>query len=529
MTRRLFFPPFLVLTLFWALSGIAGLASELGSQLRPAIDQILLPEATVHSAPDRDAYITSLLQQGDPVEIYLEVDGWCAIRPPKGSFSWVSASYVELDKDSDKKWGKKFVGTVTVDGLASRIGSEMSELGELSGTIQVKLRKGERVLVLDSVETPENTLSPRWFKIAPPSGEYRWIHRDAFLPPPAQSIQKPRKLPKVSPSIRQVVYESEPVPVKKTTDPTNPRRVPEQPADIDQSLDEIRRAVTLPSGISGEFQAGGFPADGRRTTSPVAVAPFQKTYEELKMATLSILTRPADDGEFEILIERAKQLYKEAPTNQDLEKVFHLTETLQRARLVRQEIAMRRGFRTNPLLSPPQTQPAVVSPYTANAYAVANRTRAWNTGAPVPRTTDAAQSDATIPNRGVALGTAQYKPLALYAPPTLHEGGQVAEQKVNVAEQDAEDALTIPEEIVTFDAKGRLGAFDDIPEGYPPFALVDDNEEVVCLLTPGRGLDLEPFVGKTVGVKGRREFYRVAGEADKRHVTVLEVFHLKEP
>ncbi len=516
MTTRFFFQSCRLVfraVLLLALSGSSGIASE----LRPSIVRITVNEATVRSAPDRDAYATSQLKQGDKVEIYLEVDGWCAIRPPGGSFSWVSAQYVNSGENS--------VGTVVVDGLASRIGSEMGEFG---GTVQVKLRKGEKVLILDRVETPENPLSPSWFKIAPPSGEYRWVHRDSFKPQPekpqidrAQLAQTPRRLPKESSSIRQVVYENESAPAKPRP-AAAARTESRNPEDIDRSLDEVRRAVTPPTAVSGDLRDFPPAVSRIRAAAPVGPVPghastdsFQKTYEELKTATLSILTRQADDEEFEILIERGKQLYGETTTDRDLEKVFHLVETLQRTRLVRQEIAMRRGFRTNPLLTPPQANPATANPYAANAHAMANRTHPWNSGAPIPRTNESvvparntgavrvAEHTEAVPNHGVS----QYKPLALH---------------------EAEDAPLIPEETVTFDMMGRLGAFDDIPEGYPPFALVDDNEEIICLLTPGKGLDLEPFVGEIVGVKGRREFYRVAGEADKRHVTVLEAFLLEE-
>lgn len=489
-----------------------------GAELRPYIARITTGEARVHSAPDRDAYVTSTLRRGDKVEIYLEVDDWCAIRPPGGSFSWVGAQYVNQGENS--------VGTVIVDGLASRIGSE---LGDFGSTVQVKLRKGEKVLILDRVETPENRQSPGWFKIAPPSGEYRWVHRDSLKaqPEPAKErpeiVQTPRRLtkPETTP-IRQVVYESEPAPASETRSaaparsrqPTTASRSAAA-ATEDRDLEEIRRSVSLPTGVSGDNQA--FPPVASRVRATVPERrpsdPFQKTYEELKAATLSILTRQADDEEFEILIDRAERLYEEAP-EWDLEKVFHLVETLQRTRLVRQEIAMRRGFKTQPLL-PPIRNTALPNP----SYTTQYRANPWNSGAPDPRTAGATATRGGSVRVAERAEETSENGVTHYRPLTLHREGTLAVQ---------EDALEIPEELVSFDVVGRLGAFDDVPAKYPPFALVDENTEIVCLLTPAEGVDLEPFVGDMVGLHGRHEYYRVAGKKDKKHLTVLNVTRLEE-
>ncbi len=470
--------------------------------LQPSFAVVTAETAAIHSAPDSEAYVTSYLKRGSQVEIYLEVDGWCAIRPPEGSFSWVSAQYVQADMPSAsnlKKKNGKNVGTVMAEGLASRIGSEISPQGENSGTIQVKLRKGEKVFILGFVDTPENPQSPRWLKIAPPNGEYRWIRRDGLrdaqprtLPPPLVQTTK------TSPT-RQAVYAGEL--------PSTTASVSTEPVD---SLDELRRSIALPdmewdkeyAPLTKTVSLPPSQSSQPHQLRPVPPTAFQKTYEELKMATLSILTRAADDDEFTILIERASQLYREARTNEDLEKVFHLVESLQRAQLARQEIALQRGFQSSALLTPP------IAFLQNSEMQAGTQPQPWqnsaNAGAPLPRSMHTTASTATIANRD----TVAFQPMVLH---------------------DTNTGPEIPAEMIQLDGMGRLGAFDDIPVGYPPYALVDDKQQVLCLLTPDKGLNLEPFVGQLIGVKGRREFYRVAGEADKRHITVLEAFQLKEP
>ncbi|MDR3183755.1 MAG: SH3 domain-containing protein, partial [Planctomycetaceae bacterium] len=123
----------------------------------------------VLSGPGEHFYPVSQLQYGDKIEVYYERDGYLAVRPPVGSYSWVSAKYVQIDTNN--------TGTVITDGLASIIGSSLTED---CSTVQVRLKRGEKVFVLDRRETPENADSPLWLKIAPPSGEFRWIAKSSI-------------------------------------------------------------------------------------------------------------------------------------------------------------------------------------------------------------------------------------------------------------------------------------------------------------------------------------------------------------
>src|SRR5689334_17023211 len=54
----------------------------------------------VRSGPSRDYYPTEKLSKGQKVEIYRhDPGGWYAIRPPRGSFTWVSKRHLEVDGD----------------------------------------------------------------------------------------------------------------------------------------------------------------------------------------------------------------------------------------------------------------------------------------------------------------------------------------------------------------------------------------------------------------------------------------------
>ncbi len=121
-------------------------------------------DVEVRSGPGEDFYPTDKLQKGETVEVYRrDAGGWCAIRPPEGSFSWISGRVLKLQDDN--------LAVVKEDDVASRVGSSLSNVRDV---IQVRMRKGEAVEILDSKETPGGK-SQVWYKIAPPSGEFRWI------------------------------------------------------------------------------------------------------------------------------------------------------------------------------------------------------------------------------------------------------------------------------------------------------------------------------------------------------------------
>lgn len=114
----------------------------------------------VRSGPGRDYYPTDKLAKGQEVEVYRhDPGGWLAIRPPRGSYSWVSARHLDIAKDD--------LAVVNSERVVARVGST---LGDMRDVIQVRLEKDERVELLEAPAAD----SP-WCKIAPPAGEFRWV------------------------------------------------------------------------------------------------------------------------------------------------------------------------------------------------------------------------------------------------------------------------------------------------------------------------------------------------------------------
>ena len=119
----------------------------------------------VRSGPGEGYYATGKLKSGAEVEIYRhDPGGWCAIRPPAGSFSWVAARYLKPGKDG--------LAEVIGDRVAARVGSQINESRD---TIGVRLERGETVEVLGSKQIGDGDAKATWYKISPPAGDFRWI------------------------------------------------------------------------------------------------------------------------------------------------------------------------------------------------------------------------------------------------------------------------------------------------------------------------------------------------------------------
>ena len=129
----------------------------------PYTAYITADEVYVRSGPGENYYPTDKLNAAAVVEVYRhDPGGWYAIRPPEGSFSWVSARYLSPGDDN--------LAVVSGENVAARVGSRFSDIKDV---IQVRLHQAEVIEVLGADLDESGTR--RWYKITPPSGEFRWV------------------------------------------------------------------------------------------------------------------------------------------------------------------------------------------------------------------------------------------------------------------------------------------------------------------------------------------------------------------
>lgn len=146
-----------------------------GVEIHPQRAVVTSPGAAVRSGPGDTYYLTDTLPEATVVEIYRrQPDGWCGIRPPAESFSWVFSQNVRLVEDG--------IAEISKSNAAARVGSRLSAQRDV---VQVRLKEGEKVAILGRDER-EGGL---WYKIAPPAGEFRWIQaKDIGLAGDAPSV-----------------------------------------------------------------------------------------------------------------------------------------------------------------------------------------------------------------------------------------------------------------------------------------------------------------------------------------------------
>ena len=134
---------------------------------------VATPDTFARCGPADDYYRTDPLRQGQELKVYAETDdGWLGIRPPEESFCWVPADTVEKNSGDAN-------GVIIEDRTVAWIGTHLGRARTYRW--QVQLAEGEPVTVLGKSEREGPDGPQLWYRIVPPSGEYRWIHRDQIV------------------------------------------------------------------------------------------------------------------------------------------------------------------------------------------------------------------------------------------------------------------------------------------------------------------------------------------------------------
>jgi len=138
-------------------------------------------EVAVHSGPGAEFYETERLSSGSEIEVYRHVGDWCAIRPTADSFSWVAAEHLEI---TDTPTLARVINVP----VKTRVGSKFSDVHDVE---YISLQLGEVVELIGTkmLATDDEDEPQRWFRISPPAGEFRWIHKDALQP-----VAKPQSI-----------------------------------------------------------------------------------------------------------------------------------------------------------------------------------------------------------------------------------------------------------------------------------------------------------------------------------------------
>ena len=406
-----------------ALCSIA--SAHAGDTAVPYVAYVATETAYVFSGPGERYYATDMLRRGEPVEVWRErSDGWLAVRPPRNSFSWVVSQHLRLTGDHS--------AVVAADNVVARVGSS---LGDDRAVAQVRLKRGEHVEVLEAPKAGAK-VQQAWCKIAPPSGEFRWISqdfverpRDAKIKAPEQIAARPRESTNDHSSERSETGSS---PREDEQAEAAQQASHVEPADGPVQSAWVAKQANLDAGVN---QALNGSSDGT----------FELSHPELLRIDLTLSKIVAEEpGLWRLadLRREAEDCLSRAATS------THRSE----ARLVLDRIArfeaVQQGYRAAPA--------------------------------------DPSSRD--------------------------HKLGQT--ETVRIPSSDVRTSSPV------FDAVGRLAPVVSRRPGAPNYALVTAANEVKYFVTPAPGLNLQPYVGQTIGVQGQWGFLP---ELNKPHVMASRV------
>ena len=296
----------------------------------PFLARVANVDVCLRSGPGDDYYATNLIEAGQMLEVYYVIDDHgCAVRPPAGSYTWVDARNIQL--------GNNHVGEVLINGVKARVGSE---LGNMCGTTQVMLDRGERVFVFERVETPNDIDTPVWYKIAPPAGEFRFIRMSDLqferasmaesLDMTEQTVDYESDQPKPLQMQSPIIQVSDMQPQRNATQSQAPSRPSTRPAVSSQVVPPGSLAV--PSSLSQNNQTPQQP-----TGPGIDSDDFREILEQLKLdLSEAVIEQETAVDTMQSLSHQARMLYQAASDTNDRAEVYRLIAGIERVTRVRQ-------------------------------------------------------------------------------------------------------------------------------------------------------------------------------------------------
>jgi SH3-like domain-containing protein len=459
--------------LTWSIvaGGVSSPAAEPDANAAPLPGTVAVrsPQALLRAGPGDDFYPTERLSAGATVEIWaIDSSGYCAVRPVRGSFSWLRSSEVADDagRTAAGRPRGRFTGVVAGDGVVARVGSQLNDLRHVG---QVKLEAGERVAVIEEVVIPTGRHAGMWLRIEPPSGEFRWVSgTDVELPaslavevePAADAAglaaagEAAAAFREAGGVIRQVVAEM--------TAPGDPPGLQGDPASGPAAPPAEPRSGWLPRG-AGVFDR---PTPvGQAASGPTGAGVSDAELADIDLALSLTVTGPSESWNLAPIRERLRQVAARADSESDRTRVQALDTRLSRFEAIQ--------GRQRSLVAAP---PAETSPLRLGSM--------WS-----------------------SLGALGSRPIR---PGVLPGGGSA----------DGRPTWTPPEQMET---TGRLATVVARRPDAPRWALVDEQNNVLVFVTPQAGVNIAPLVGQQVTVRGARGYmpeysrpYLVASEARTR-------------
>jgi hypothetical protein len=439
----------------------------------------------VRCGPGHRYYETGKLPATALVEVHRRVrGGWLAIRPPQGSYSWVAVNHLRPTEEGD-------VAEAAEDGAVAWVGTNEPITTPHRWQVRLHLRERVEVLSQPEIKAINGGTERAWVKIAPPNGEFRWVHetdierdppgqvavgRDEPQPPPQAGREDSRReetavadepvggVAKIQfiDSSNRVASRRDASAGDQATDDgddddssTGARRWINRGAEARRGTSDAggRRRIELSDQVAGDDagdDADGEPRSGdsrRGSGAPrelkiLSDSEFENAWLDLNIALSEMAAKNRSRWDFGKLLDRAKQLEAIGSNSLQRGRARMLASNIERFRELEQDEAPAAGDRSN------STDPIGENP------------------------------------------------------PELTASG---------------------EELPEYDVRGTLLPVNTRSSSVPRYVVVDKNREIVAFVSPAPGLNVRSHLKSEVGIFGDVRFVK---RLDADHVTAVRVIPL---
>ena len=504
--------------------------------------------ANIHSGPGKRHYPTATLPVGFAVHVYRHdtpqqrldresphtENTWCAIRPPDGSISWIDSQQVRKQPD----------GTAEILGNQTlvRVGSQLSAKQD---AVQVALSHGELV----KLTTSDVASNERWLAIEPPAGEFRWILASQLSRQPLQGTQSKQRnvsqgqslwksqhearaarqarqethsaaisnRPSVAPSSSQPhthmahdsrtakddsihiiagspadhlsVQSQQPLSLSDTTSP------PASPSAnlMDSATREMQgsspprvhfgglttQPTNLPDPFSGQKATSQNPGDPLMTNASEIIPSAQNHLDrlsELQVRLSLMVVQDPKQWQFEQLRQEANTLVAQSDSSIFRDKTRDFLDQITLFERVRSR-------RIEPAVLPTSDKPST--------------------------TLLAGQDQSLEQEQAPNQSTDNLSALQPQRQQNMRQRAKSDLDAQRIGNDSTEDQIVARNETsdtVRYDAVGLLKPVVSRRDHSPRYALVDDNGKVISFVTPATDVNLQPYIGRRIGVNGTRGF-----------------------
>ncbi len=405
----------------------------------------------VRSGAGRNYYPTDKLPRGVLLEIWRhDPGGWYAVRPPEGSFSWVAARHLKLVDDN--------IAEVTGDRVTAYVGSRFSDVHDVR---QVQLDRGELVEIVGEKRftAPGAGATETWYKVAPPSGEFRWVFGRYVTRRGIPDTTAERATPGEAKPLRRPAWTN----ISEHGDHRHHDhdRYSEDHGRYGDDGGEYGESIRAASydgshGHRHESRSGESLLACEAPPRPLHVAASELQQLDLELSTM--IAEPPLDWQLDDLRGRAERELEKADSALARGRARRLLNEIDRCQQLQEEYQ----------------QFAQVDRHTGRRGRLAE--------------------DAAKPIGGT-------------------DGSDIAADHATDHFADQYDASD-------FDGVGRLTPVKSRRYGAPRYALIDRDGNLLMFVSEAPGLDMQRYIGQKVGVAGTRGFI---AQLRKPHVTATHV------